>query len=119
MREQTSRDSGTLALALISGISINGTFDALFSSIVTFSVFPLIALVLAVYCLHLRYQQSDMPSGMPTLSAACFLLGLLAYSTIIRVEHPELGSNFLPLLICVGLVFWIGFKLKARKASHI
>ncbi len=57
-----------------------------------------------------------MPDGMPKLAAACFLLGLLMYSAIVRAEYPQIGSNFLPSVICVALVLWIGVKLKARKA---
>lgn len=50
------QDKGTLLLALIAGLSINGTFAALFSSIVPFSIFPVLSLLLTVYCLHQRYQ---------------------------------------------------------------
>lgn len=117
MTEQANQDNGTLVLALIAGLSISGTFDALFSSVVAFSIFPMIALVLAVYCLHVRYHKGEMSKGLPVLAAACFLLGLLLYSTIVRAEYPELGSNFLPALICVALVLWIGVKLKRRKSS--
>ncbi|MBU9854718.1 YijD family membrane protein [Rahnella bonaserana] len=117
MTEQPNQDNGTLVLALIAGLSINGTFDALFSSVVTFSIFPIISLVLAVYCLHVRYHRGEMPKGLPVLAAACFLLGLLLYSTIVRAEYPELGSNFVPSLISVALVFWIGLKLKKRKST--
>lgn len=70
----------------------------------------------AVNCLHQRYLNRAMLDIAPKLAAACFLLGLLLYSTIMRVEHPQIGSNFLPSIVCVVLVFWIGFKLKARKA---
>ena len=38
--KQANQDRGTLLLALVAGLSINGTFAALFSSIVPFSVFP-------------------------------------------------------------------------------
>ncbi|SQB41732.1 Inner membrane protein yijD [Citrobacter koseri] len=74
--KQSGQDKGTLLLALVAGLSINGTFAALFSSIVPFSVFPIIALVLAVYCLHQRYQNRTMPVGLPgwlppVLSSAC------------------------------------------------
>ncbi len=48
--KQSGQDKGTLLLALIAGLSINGTFAALFSAIVPFSVFPIISLVLTVYC---------------------------------------------------------------------
>lgn len=57
------QDKGTLLLALIAGLSINGAFAALFSSIVPFSVFPILSLLLTVYCLHQRYQNRSMPVG--------------------------------------------------------
>jgi hypothetical protein len=84
--KQSGQDKGTLLLALIAGLSINGTFAALFSSIVPFSIFPLIALVLTVYCLHQRYQNRTMPVGLPGLAAACFILGVLLYSTVVRAD---------------------------------
>lgn len=65
--KQSGQDKGTLLLALIAGLSINGTFAALFSAIVPFSVFPVISLVLTVYCLHQRYQNRTMPVGWPPL----------------------------------------------------
>lgn len=73
--KQSGQDKGTLLLALVAGLSINGTFAALFSSIVPFSVFPIISLVLTVYCLHQRYQNRTMPVGLlarlpPALSSA-------------------------------------------------
>lgn len=58
----------------------------------------------------------SMSEGTPLLAAACFLLGLLLYSAIVRVEYPAIGSNFVPSILCVALVFWIGLKLKARKS---
>ena len=74
--KQSGQDKGTLLLALIAGLSINGTFAAIFSSIVPFSIFPIIALVLTVYCLHQRYLNRTMPVGLPGLAAACFILGV-------------------------------------------
>jgi FtsH-binding integral membrane protein len=115
--KQTGQDRGTLLLALIAGLSINGTFAALFSSIVPFTVFPLISLVLTVYCLHQRYQNRTMPLGLPGLAAACFILGVLVYSTVVRAEHPDIGSNFFPAVLSVIMVFWIGFRMRNRKAE--
>ena len=88
--KQSGQDKGTLLLALIAGLSINGTFAAIFSSIVPFSIFPLIALVLTVYCLHQRYLNRTMPVGLPGLAAACFILGVLLYSTVVRAEYPDI-----------------------------
>ncbi|MDY4377048.1 YijD family membrane protein [Pectobacterium brasiliense] len=117
MTEKPHQEKGTLVLALIAGLSANGAFAALFSSIVPFSIFPLIALVLSIYCLHQRYLHHSMPEGIPMLAAASFLLGLLIYSAIVRVEYPAIGSNFIPSILCVVLVFWIGLKLRRRKET--
>ncbi len=115
MTEQISRDNGTLLLAFITGLSINGSFAVLFSSFVPFSIFPLIAFALAAWCLHQRYLNSVMPEGMPLLAAAFFLLGILLYSAIIRAEYPDIGSNFVPTILMVALIFWIGLRIKVRK----
>ncbi|KGA42521.1 YijD family membrane protein [Pectobacterium odoriferum] len=117
MTEKPHQEKGTLVLALVAGLSVNGAFAALFSSIVPFSIFPLIALVLSIYCLHQRYLHHSMLEGIPMLAAASFLLGLLIYSAIVRVEYPAIGSNFIPSILCVVLVFWIGLKLRRRKET--
>lgn len=109
------QDRGTLVLAFVAGLSINGSFAALFSSVVPFSIFPIIALVLTVYCLHHRYLNRTMPVGLPSLAAACFVLGVLLYSSVVRVEYPAIGSNFLPSILSVVVLFWILFKLRTRK----
>ena len=111
------QDRGTLLLALIAGLSINGTFAALFSSIVPFSIFPILSLVLTVYCLHQRYQNRSMPVGLPGLAAACFILGVLVYSTVVRAEYPDIGSNFFPAVLSVIMVFWIGYSLRNLKKA--
>ncbi|MFO6427984.1 YijD family membrane protein [Escherichia coli] len=112
--KQANQDRGTLLLALVAGLSINGTFAALFSSIVPFSVFPIISLVLTVYCLHQRYLNRTMPVGLPGLAAACFILGVLLYSTVVRAEYPDISSNFFRRYSRHYGV-WIGAKMRNRK----
>ena len=73
MTEQHRRDKGTLLLAFIVGLSVHGTFSALFNSAVHFSVFPVLALCLAVYCFHQRYLNQMLPEGI--------FLGLGAFLT--------------------------------------
>ncbi|MDU4093432.1 MAG: YijD family membrane protein [Pantoea sp.] len=114
MTDKNPRDKGTLALAFITGLAINGSFSVLFNSLVPFSIFPLIALGLAAWCLHQRYLNRAMPDGMPSLAAAFFLLGILVYSAIVRADYPEIGSNFLPVVLMVALIFWIGTRLRRR-----
>lgn len=112
MTQPALRDKGTLLMAFITGLAINGSFSVLFSTFVPFSIFPLIALGLAVWNLHQRYLHCNMPDGIPALAAAFFLLGILAYSSLVRAEYPEIGSNFLPVVLMVALVFWIGLKIR-------
>lgn len=113
------QERGTLVLACIAGISINGSFAALFSAQVPFSIFPLIALALAVYTLSQRYKDSTMAEGLPGLAVAWFVLGILLYSTFIRVVHPDIGSNFLPSILSVILLFWVYAKMRTRKKQVI
>lgn len=115
MTEKTKKEFGPLLMAFIAGISLNGSFNALFDSVITFSIFPLIALGFAVYFLHQRYVSQPMPEGMPSLVVCCFLLGLFLYSAVIRAQYLSMGSNFLLTIICVALVFWIGHKLGVLK----
>lgn len=115
MTQPIHRDKGTLLLAFITGLAINGSFSVLFSTFVPFSIFPLIALALAAWSLHQRYLNRNMPDGMPGLAAAFFLLGILVYSALVRAEYPDIGSNFVPTILMVALVFWIGARLRRRK----
>ncbi|WP_455820463.1 YijD family membrane protein [Pseudomonas cerasi] len=113
MNFETGRDKGTLLLTFLTGLSINGSFSVLFSTVVPFSVFPLIALGLSAWSLHQRYLNRAMPEGMPSLAAGFFLLGILLYSAIVRAEYPEIGSNFVPTILMVVVVFWIAVKWRS------
>ncbi|MDC9598111.1 YijD family membrane protein [Xenorhabdus anantnagensis] len=113
--EQYRQDKSTMLLALIVGMATHGTFSAFFNSFVPFSIFPIIALVLSLYCLHQRYLNYPMAEGLPKLAMGCFFLGMFMYSAFIRMEYPGIGSNFLPVIISTALVFWIYLKMKGRK----
>jgi len=52
---------------------------------------------------------------MPSLAAAFFLLGILLYSALVRAEYPDIGSNFVPTILMVAVVFWIITKWRARQ----
>ena len=63
MAKQKNAEKGTLVLSVIAGLSVNGTFAALFSAVVPFSIFPLITLALSVYCLRQRHRRLALPAG--------------------------------------------------------
>jgi len=68
--------------------------------------------------LHQRYLNRNMPDGMPSLAAAFFLLGILVYSALVRAEYPDIGSNFIPTILMVALVFWIGMRFRRAKSKQ-
>jgi len=37
------------------------------------------------------------------------------YSAIVRAEYPQIGSNFVPSILCVVLALWLVVKLRTRK----
>lgn len=113
MKQQ--KEKGALALTFIAGLSVNGTFSALFSEFVPFSVFPLLTLVLSVYGLSQRYRDVHMTEGVPRMAFAWFVLGILLYSAFVRVEYPAMGSNLLPSLLSVILFLWIMVKTRSGK----
>lgn len=115
MTDHNSHEKSTLLLALVVGLSTHGTFSALFNSLVEFSIFPIITLVLAIYCLHQRYLNHAMPVGLPKLVVGIFFLGLFGYATILRAQHPEVGSNFIPATIIVILALWLYTSWKSRQ----
>lgn len=99
-----------LLLALLAGLCGNASLAALFVSQVPFSIFPIIAFALAVYLLYQLYITGPMSGDTPLLMAAMFLIGALAYSGILRASHPEIGSNFIPLMLALILLAWVAFR---------
>ena len=115
MTDHNSHEKSTLLLAFVVGLSTHGTFSALFNALVEFSIFPIITLVLAVYCLHQRYLNHAMPVGLPKFVVGIFFLGLFGYADLLRAQYPEFGSNFIPATIIVILALWLYTSWKSRK----
>ncbi|MGF1686968.1 YijD family membrane protein [Photobacterium japonica] len=110
-KEQIKAERKTLVLSLLAGLCGNATLAVFTSSAVAFSVFPVIAFALAVYCLYQEYLSKPMAEGTPAIAFACFLVGAFGYSAFLRAQLPDMGSNFLSLMICLGLLFWVAIKL--------
>ena len=112
------QDKGTLLLALIAGLSINGAFAALFSSIVPFSVFPILSLLvglrpyrLLLATLPLRVLRQDVVANVWPLkiwipAVSVVVVGLLAW---LLGGSPLLWSvlaGAVVLALLCGLVGW-------------
>ncbi|MEH6534537.1 MAG: YijD family membrane protein [Photobacterium frigidiphilum] len=114
-KEQVKAERKTLVLSLLAGLCGNATLAVLTSSYVTFSIFPVIAFGMALYCLYQEYLSKPMTEGTPAIAFSCFLVGAFGYSAFLRAQLPEMGSNFLPLMISLGLLFWVAYKMGIMK----
>lgn len=109
----------TLLFALLAGIAFGGSWCVLFSASVAFSIFPLLALALTIYCLLQRYQRYAMMDGMASLALGCFGLGLFGYAALVRTQYPQMGSNFLFVVISLALIFWLGVRLQKLRQTTV
>ncbi|MDP2562272.1 DUF1422 family protein [Psychrobium sp. 1_MG-2023] len=112
----SSEDKKILIFSLVAGISANAGLTGFTLEEVTFSIFPIVSCILAFYCMLQQYQTREIGGDIPVLTAASFILGALGYAASIRVAMPELGSNFLPVMLCMGLIFWMLKKVGMFKA---
>lgn len=108
-----------ILLALLVGLCGNGTLAALSVSQVAFSLFPIIALVLAARMLYREYLSVPMAGDTPLCTLLAFLIGVFGYSAILRTEFPEMGTNFFSVMISLVLVIWLALKMgvAARPAA--
>lgn len=107
----TTEDRKVLIFSLIAGASANGTLSGITLNEVAFSMFPLMSCLLAFYCMLQQYKSRAMEGDIPLLTGASFIVGALSYAVCIRVMIPEIGSNFLPLMVCMAIVFWMLHKV--------
>ncbi|WPC73996.1 YijD family membrane protein [Vibrio porteresiae] len=101
----------TLVLALIAGMCGDAILSWLTMSEVSFSIFPLIALVLTLQALYQEYLRHPIAEDVPLVGLACFFVGAFGHSAFLKAQYPEAGSNFFSLIILLVLVLWIGKKL--------
>lgn len=114
--EQNRCEKGPLLIATIIGVALHGTYSALFNPLVKdSSIFPILSLVLAVYCLHQRYLHQAMTNGMPKLIFSFFLFGMFGYNAYMRTHNPDIGSNFFSSVMLVILALWIYRQIKQRQ----
>ncbi len=111
MHNHQGSDRKTLVLALITGMSGDALLSWITMSEVSFSIFPLITLVLAVQALYQEYLRNPVAEDIPLVGLACFFVGAFGHSAFLKAQYPDTGSNLLSLLIVLVLLLWIGKKL--------
>ncbi|CAG8999982.1 MAG: Inner membrane protein YijD [Candidatus Celerinatantimonas neptuna] len=102
----------SLLLALLCGFTGNASLATVTIAVVPFSIFPWLSFVLAIWLLYQTYLSESVSGATPLYSGICILLGVLVYSVMLRVQYPQVGSNFLPLMICLVLLAWLAVKLR-------
>ncbi|MDG3086650.1 YijD family membrane protein [Vibrio hannami] len=108
----------TLILAAIAGMCSNALLSSITLSEVSFSVFPLIALVLSLQMLYDGYLKSPVAEDIPLIGLACFFVGAFGHSAFVKAQFPEVGSNFFSIIVTMLLLAWVGKKLGYVKKEH-
>ncbi|MDE1240032.1 YijD family membrane protein [Vibrio aestuarianus] len=101
----------TLVLAVVAGICGDALLSWITMSGVSFSIFPVIALVLSVQALYQEYLRNPVAEDIPLVGLACFFVGAFGHSAFIKAQYPDAGSNFFAILVSLLLLLWVGKKL--------
>ena len=110
-RADTGSEKKTLILALIAGMCGDALLSWVTMSEVSFSIFPLIALVLSVQALYQEYLRNPVSEDIPLVGLACFFVGAFGHSAFVKAQYPDAGSNFFAIVVSLLLLVWIGKKL--------
>ena len=111
MHEQLMIPKKPLILALLTGICGDASLAVLTTSQVPFSLYPLIAFFLAAYQLFLHYRQEPMVGNTPVCTLLCFFIGVFGHAALLKVQYPEMGSNFFSLIMMLLLLAALSIKL--------
>ncbi|NLS13622.1 YijD family membrane protein [Vibrio sp. SM6] len=111
----------TYILAVIIGMCGNSLLSWVTISDVTFSIFPWIALILALQALYQEYLRQPLAEDVPLIGLACFFIGAFGHSAFVKALYPAEGQNFFAILVVLALLAWVGVKLGVaqRKSSPV
>ncbi|QXO17517.1 MULTISPECIES: YijD family membrane protein [Vibrio] len=101
----------TLVLAVVAGMCGDALLSWLTMSEISFSIFPVIALVLSVQALYQEYLSHPVSEDIPLVGLACFFVGAFGHNAFVKAQYPDSGSNFFAIIVALLLLVWIGRKL--------
>jgi len=107
MNKQVELGYTPLGFAFLAGLCGNASLTTLTSSIVEFSIFPLIALALVIYNSYQIYMTTALEGNMNKAALGLFAAGFLSYTSFVRMQYPELGSNFFALMGVMLIAVWV------------
>ncbi|MDD9176706.1 YijD family membrane protein [Aliivibrio finisterrensis] len=109
--ENSRNERKTLVLSVITGLSLNAVWVGFTVTEVAFSIFPIIALVLAAQGLYQEYLRQPESEDTSLIAVACFFVGLFGHSAFVKAQYPEMGGNFFSILVALSLLLWIAVKM--------
>ena len=99
-----------LIYTFLIGLSLNACISVFTISQVTFSIFPFCTLFFTVnYFYSLYIKEADNEVTIRPAWAA-FFIGVFSYSAFTGAMYPELGSNFISIMITLILGIWLMYK---------
>ncbi|GLR76562.1 YijD family membrane protein [Aliivibrio sifiae] len=116
--ENSRNERKTLALSVVTGLCLNAVWVGFTVTEVAFSIFPIIALVLAAQGLYQEYLRQPANDDTSLVAVACFFVGLFGHSAFVKAQYPEIGSNFFSIMVALGLLLWIGVKMGVLKKKE-
>jgi len=109
--ENSRNERKTLVLSVITGLSLNAVWVGFTVTEVAFSIFPIIALVLAAQGLYQEYLRQPESEDASLIAVACFFVGLFGHSAFVKAQYPAMGGNFFSILVSLSLLLWIAVKM--------
>ena len=67
--------------------------------------------MLAASQLYQHYRHEPMVGNTPSCILLCFFIGVFGHSALVKVQYPELGSNFFSLIAMLLLLAALSIKL--------
>ncbi|OCH20677.1 YijD family membrane protein [Aliivibrio sp. 1S128] len=116
--ENSRNERKTLVLSVVTGLCLNAVWVGFTVTEIAFSIFPIIALVLAAQGLYQEYLRQPETEDTSLIAVACFFVGLFGHSAFVKAQYPEIGSNFFSIMVALGLLLWIGIKMGVLKKKE-
>ena len=116
--ENSRNERKTLVLSVVTGLCLNAVWVGFTVTEIAFSIFPIIALVLAAQGLYQEYLRQPEAEDTSLIAVACFFVGLFGHSAFVKAQYPEIGSNFFSIMVALGLLLWIGIKMGVLKKKE-
>ncbi|MDW6091258.1 YijD family membrane protein [Vibrio rhizosphaerae] len=111
MSDKNTSERKNLILAFIVGVCGDAILSSMTMSEVAFSIFPWIALILAVQALYQEYLRQPVSEDFPLVGLACFFVGAFGHSAFVKAQYPDAGSNFFAIVVVLLLMIWIARKM--------